>query len=64
MLSGQYDVPLTVIAVDLAAGPSRDVSTEIARKGRVGDIEQRTLTDGVQAFVEARRSGAMAVTAR
>jgi hypothetical protein len=32
MLSGQYHVPLKVIAVDLAAGTSRYVSTEIARK--------------------------------
>ena len=65
MLSGQYDLPLAVIAVDLAAGTSRDVSAEIARKVELAaSIDQRALTDGVQAFVEAQRSGVIAVTAR
>jgi hypothetical protein len=54
MLSGQYEVPLAVIAVDLAAGTSRDVSAEAARKVELtAKIDQRTLTDGVQTFVEA-----------
>jgi hypothetical protein len=48
-----------VIAVDLAASTSRDVSGEIARKvDLAATIEQRTLADGAQAFVEAQRSAA------
>lgn len=44
MPSGPYDVPLAVIAV-LAAGTSRDVSTDIARKVELAAAtDQRTLT--------------------
>ena len=32
---GEYEAPLAVIAVNLVAGTSRDVSTEIARKVEV-----------------------------
>ena len=65
MLSGQYDLPLAVIAVDLEAGTSRDVSAEIGRKVELSaSVDQRTLTNGVQAFVEAQRSGAIAGTAQ
>ena len=57
MLSGQYEAPLAVIAVDLAAGTSRDVSAEIARKVELSAaVEQRTLADGVRAFVDADRA--------
>ncbi len=57
MVNGQYESPLAVISVDLAAGTSRDVSTEIARKVELAAaIDQRTLIDGVQSFVEAQRS--------
>ena len=59
LLSGRYDAPLAVIAVDLASGASRDVSSEIARKVELAAaIDQRTLSEGVQAFVEAQRSAA------
>ena len=57
ILGGEYEAPLAVIAVDLAAGTSRDVSIEIARKVELAaEIDQSTLTDGVQAFVETQRS--------
>ena len=56
ILGGEYTAPLAVIAVDIAAGTSRDVSIEIARKVELAaEIDQRTLTDSVQAFVEAQR---------
>jgi len=61
ILGGEYTAPLAVIAVDIAAGTSRDVSIEIARKVELAaEIDQLTLTDGVQAFVEVQRSGAVA----
>ena len=64
MLGGQYDAPLAVIAVDLAAGTARDVSSEIARKVELAAaIDQRALTDGVQAFVETQRGAGRSVEA-
>ncbi len=35
MLAGQYDQPMQVIAVDLAAGTARDVPTEIAHRANL-----------------------------
>lgn len=59
MVSGQYKSPLAVIAVDLVAGTSRDVSAEMARKVELAAvIDGRTLSNGVQAFVDAQRSAA------
>ena len=55
MLSGQYDQPMQVIAVELAVGTSRDVSAEIARKVEAAAFaDERNLTRGVQAFIEAQ----------
>ena len=60
MLSGHYDQPMQVIAVDLTAGTARDVSAEIAHKVEAAaTAADRDLTIGVQAFVEAQRSVAV-----
>jgi Mg/Co/Ni transporter MgtE len=54
MLDGQYDQPLKVIAVDLAANRVEDVSAKVAKAVLdEAQREQDTLPDGTRAFVEA-----------
>jgi hypothetical protein len=54
LLHGQYERPLRVLALNADEGWSRDVSEAIAVKVRdVAEHEDRVLTSGTLAFIEA-----------
>src|SRR3954447_15464067 len=54
LLHGQYERPLRVLALNADEGWSRDVSEAIAAKVRdVAQYENRDLTNGTLAFIEA-----------
>jgi hypothetical protein len=56
MIDGQYDRPLRVIALNPAEGWSRDVSEEIAKAVlTAAGVDDRVLTAGTSAFVQAQR---------
>ena len=56
MIDGQYNHPLRVIALNPAAGWSRDVSEEIAKAVvTAAETDDRVLTAGTSAFVETQR---------
>ena len=63
MMSGEYDRPLQVIAVNLAKGWARDVSEDIARALIETAVRgSQSLPPGTQGFVENQLGSVLAET--